>query len=368
MSPKLPLKLGLQQRVLPAYRAPFFDLLAQSFEGGLSVYTGKPQEEEAMGALGELRVAKQFDGENVYLASGRLYACYQRGLINWLETWQPDVVIVEANPRYLSTPRAAGWMHERGRKVIGWGLGAPPHTSFWRKMLRERFLTRFDAMLTYSAAGAEQYRQAGFPAEKIYIAPNAAAPCPTHPMPERPDHFQEQPVVLFVGRLQPRKRVDLLLRACARLKMNPLPRLVVVGDGPERAALESLAREIYPQAEFTGERRGPDLIPYWQQADLFVLPGTGGLAVQEAMSFGLPVMVAEADGTQADLVREENGWRLIPGDEEDLASRLEHALADPVQLRAMGREGYRIVSEEINLETMVAAFVRAVHAVLPEVK
>jgi len=231
-------------------------------------------------------------------------------------------------------------------------------------MLRERFLTRFDAMLTYSAVGADQYRQAGFPAEKIYVAPNAAAPRPTLPMPERPDQYQDRPVVLFVGRLQPRKRVDLLLRACSRLTMDPLPRLVIVGDGPERAALESLAKEVYPQAEFAGERRGPELTPFWQQADLFVLPGTGGLAVQEAMSFGLPVMVAEADGTQADLVREQNGWRLIPGDEEDLASRLEHALADPAQLRAMGREGYRIVSDEINLESMVAAFIQAVQAVL----
>lgn len=364
MNPKLHIRLGLQQRVLPLYRAPFFDLLSMSCEKGLSVYSGKPRPEEAMGALGELRVAEQYPGENVYLGSGRLYACYQRGLLVWLESCQPDLVIVEANPRYLSTPKAAGWMHEKGRKVIGWGLGAPPHTSFWRKMLRDRFLTQFDAMLTYSAAGAEQYRQAGFPAEKIYIAPNAVAGRPTLHPPERPTEFAGQPVVLFVGRLQARKRVDLLLRACARLQGDQKPRVIIVGDGPERASLEAIAAEIYPHAEFTGEKRGEDLDPYWACADLFVLPGTGGLAVQEAMSKGLPVMVAEADGTQAELVREQNGWKLFPGDEEDLAARLAHALSDTARLRKMGRESYRIVSEEINLEKMVEVFIQAINSVL----
>ncbi len=364
MKPRLPIRLGLQQRVLPAYRVPFFDMLAQACEGGMSVYAGDPRDEEAMGSAGELRIAEKYLGENLYLGSGRLYACYQRGLEAWLETWQPDVIIVEANPRYLSTPKAAGWMHEKGRRVVGWGLGAPPHTSFWRKMLRERFLTQFDAMITYSATGAEQYRQAGFPPEKIFIAPNAVAAKPSMPPPQRPSTFEGQPVVLFVGRLQARKRVDLLLRACARLTPEQQPRLIIVGDGSERKALESLAKDIYPQAEFVGEKRGDELTPYWTAADLFVLPGTGGLAVQEAMSMSLPVMVAEADGTQADLVREGNGWMLIPGDEEDLAARLAYALADPARLRVMGQEGYRIVSEEINLEKMVEVFLQVVETAL----
>ena len=141
------------------------------------------------------------------------------------------------------------------------------------------------------------------------------------------------------------------------------PRLVVVGDGPERSALEHLASDIYPQAEFIGEKRGADLEPYWAQADLFVLPGTGGLAVQEAMAHGLPVMVAEADGTQADLVRDENGWTLLPGDEEDLTSRLAEALSDAGRLREKGRASYRIVAEEINLENMVEVFWQAIQLV-----
>ena len=93
-------------------------------------------------------------------------------------------------------------------------------------------------------------------------------------------------------------------------------------------------------------------------ADLFVLPGTGGLAVQQAMAYGLPVIVAQGDGTQDDLVRPGNGWQVPPDDLPALQACLEAALADPARLRQMGAESYRIVRDEINVEQMVAVFVR----------
>ena len=152
----------------------------------------------------------------------------------------------------------------------------------------------------------------------------------------------------------------MLLRACARLDAKP--RLVIVGDGPERASLEGLAKKIYPSAEFIGARHGTELKPYFTEADLFVLPGTGGLAVQEAMSYGLPVIVAQGDGTQDDLVRRTNGWQIPPDDFEALLSTMKDALSDVARLRRMGEEAYRIVKEEINIEKMVETFVRALNS------
>jgi glycosyltransferase involved in cell wall biosynthesis len=101
----------------------------------------------------------------------------------------------------------------------------------------------------------------------------------------------------------------------------------------------------------------------FRDADLFVLPGTGGLAVQEAMSFGLPVITAEADGTQVDLVRPGNGWQIQGGNLDELVETMTRALSDPLQLREMGAESYRIVAEEINLDHMVEVFGRAVQSV-----
>ena len=96
-------------------------------------------------------------------------------------------------------------------------------------------------------------------------------------------------------------------------------------------------------------------------ADLFVLPGTGGLAIQQAMSYGLPVIAAEADGTQQDLVRPENGWQIPPNDVKSLTDTLKAALSDIKELRKKGQQSYRIVSDEINLEQMVAVFIKALN-------
>ena len=139
------------------------------------------------------------------------------------------------------------------------------------------------------------------------------------------------------------------------------PRLVIVGDGPEREKLQALAKEVYPAAEFVGAKHGAELTPYFSQADLFVLPGTGGLAVQEAMAHGLPVIVAKGDGTQDDLVRAGNGWQIPPEDYGALVRVTREALSDVSRLRKMGAESLRIVTEEINIEKMVESFVRALN-------
>jgi glycosyltransferase involved in cell wall biosynthesis len=351
-------RLAVQQRVLPGYRVSFFDLLASACEGDMSLFTGLPRSSEGITTADKLQITKYCLGKNIHLFSGHLYLCYQRGLTDWLKQWDPDALIVEANPRYLSTPSAVRWMRQRNRPVIGWGLGSPPIRGYLQQR-RASFINQFDAMIAYSRRGAEEYAALGFPREKIFVAYNSVSAPPKEPVPARPRTVDRGPCILFVGRLQERKRIDLLLRACALLGSKV--RLVIVGDGPERQALESLAAEIYPQAEFVGARHGAELKPYFMDADLFVLPGTGGLAVQEAMSYGLPVIVAQGDGTQDDLVRAENGWQIPPEDFDALLNTMKDALSDSARLRRMGAESNRIVKEEINIQTMVTTFVRALN-------
>jgi glycosyltransferase involved in cell wall biosynthesis len=242
-------------------------------------------------------------------------------------------------------------------------LGAPT-TRGPLALLRRGFLEQFDALIAYSQRGAEQYAAClpGFPPEKIFIAPNAATAAPEEPLPLRTESFAAQPLLLFVGRLQARKRLPALLRACAALPEQLKPRLTIVGDGPEGESLRVAARELYPAAEFVGARHGAELAPFFRAADLFVLPGTGGLAVQQAMSYGLPVIVARGDGTQDDLVRPANGWQIPPDDDAALSDILLEALSDSARLRRMGAESYRIVAEEINLQKMVSVFVQALRS------
>jgi glycosyltransferase involved in cell wall biosynthesis len=352
-------KLALIQRVLPIYRAPFFDLLASACDGELSLFTGLPRPIEGITVANELKVSSYTLGKNLHFFSGSYYLCYQQGLMDWLKDENPDALIVEANPRYLSTPSAIKWMQERNRSVIGWGLGSPP-TRGLRKKRRLSFINQFDAMISYSERGADEYAELGFPRKKIFVAYNSVSPAPFHPLPIRSSTFNSKPNILFVGRLQTRKRVDNLLRACSEIQnIN----LVIIGDGPERIALESLAKNIYPGAEFVGAKHGGQLKAYFEESDLFVLPGTGGLAVHEAMSYGLPVIVAQGDGTQDDLVRKENGWQIPPDDFAALVSTMKNALSDAARLRRMGKESYRIVKQEINTNKMVDVFMSATNAV-----
>lgn len=362
-------RVGVQQRVLPDYRGAFFECLAEHFPGRLSVFAAQPLAQEMIHAVQTLPNVRLEQGINLHLfhPAHPLYLCWQLGLLRWLGAWRPQVLIVEANPRYPATRLAVHWMRRKGGKVIGWGLGAQPLAGFigrLRQIERTRFFQSLDGIIAYSHRGAEQYRLAGFPPERVFTALNAVARRPTSAPPPKPPTFAERPRVLFVGRLQARKRIDLLLQACASLPADRQPHLAIVGEGPERQALQDLAAQIYPAARFLGERRGGALREIFDWADLFVLPGTGGLAAQQAMAHGLPLIVAEGDGTQEDLVRPANGWLVPPNDLTALKQALAEALSDAARLRRMGSESFRLAVEEVNVEAMAEVFARTIRQTL----
>lgn len=371
-------RIGIVQRVVPRYRAAFFDYLAQVLSGELCVFAGRAPASEAIPAVEHLAYARFARAQNLHFfdAGFPLYFLWQLNLSSWLAGWDPELLIVEANPRYLSTIGAVRWMHQRGRPVIGWGLGASPILaggSGFRQGLasgyanwRRKFLMRMDGIIAYSHKGAREYHELGIPTDRIFVAINSVTPRPASPPPKREPRFRDKPVVLFVGRLQLRKRLDLLLRACANLQDMDQPELWIVGDGPARRDYETLASQVYPRTRFLGALFGEDLERCFSQADLFVLPGTGGLAVQQAMAHGLPVIVAEGDGTQDDLIQPDTGWQVPPRDVETLTFVLREALSDPVRLRQMGEAAFQIVLQVANIETMAQVFLQAIEAVLPD--
>jgi glycosyltransferase involved in cell wall biosynthesis len=367
MKAGLPERTGLQQRVLPMYRAAFFDSLARSLPGALSIFAGEPYPGEGIPQAAELRAARWIRAANRRLGYGRFSFLWQNGWREWIEAVDPEILILEANPRHLSNERMFGWMKARGRPVIGWTLGpARAGKIFSRWMLS--YYRKFAAVVVYSGSGAEGFQDLGIGSEKIFVAPNAVESETAEALQARPGAkaaaraslaLDPRPVILFVGRLQPRKRVDHLLRACAGL--GGACQLLIVGDGPDRARLELIAAEVFPAARFTGDLRGEALGRCFLAADMFVMPGTGGLALQEAMLYGKPVAAAEADGSQQDLIREgENGWRLSPGDEAALLRVLREALADHRRLEKMGDASRKIVRETATMEKMVDGFLRAI--------
>lgn len=135
-------------------------------------------------------------------------------------------------------------------------------------------------------------------------------------------------VVLFAGRLIPKKRPGLLLRAFRQLG-RPDARLVIVGDGPLRGELEQTARDFGLEGSvlFPGFVQPPAMPEWYAAADLFVLPSseTWGVVVIEALASNLPVVVSDEVGCHPDVVTEAVGTVVPARDEAALAGALRDA-------------------------------------------
>ena len=164
------------------------------------------------------------------------------------------------------------------------------------------------------------------------------------------------PGLLFVGRLEPRKGIDVLLTALPRL-FTAVPGLsvTVAGDDPsghrERFALTAPA-DVTARTRFLGRVDDRRLRALYAGADVFVAPSryeSFGLVLLEAMMFGVTV-VASATGGMAEIVEDgESGLLVPPGDSEALAAALERVLTDPLFRRRLGDAGrhrYRTVYDE----------------------
>ncbi|HYM80224.1 MAG TPA: glycosyltransferase [Candidatus Limnocylindria bacterium] len=157
------------------------------------------------------------------------------------------------------------------------------------------------------------------------------------------------PELLCVGRLSPAKGFDDAVRAFAELgRRGIVARLTVVGDGPERPALERLAHElgVAERVEFVGALTHQALLPLYRRAWLLLAPcrvlpngrrdGIPNVVV-EAMAMAVPCAGTRAAGLEEVIVPGETGTLVPPDDPGALAAALEPLLRDPSALDAMGR-------------------------------
>ncbi len=143
-------------------------------------------------------------------------------------------------------------------------------------------------------------------------------------------------VLLCVGRLAAEKNLNLLISAFEGMRLRAHDvRLVLVGDGPERARLAQRC----PEAVFAGMRLGEDLAAHYASADLFVFPSlteTWGNVVPEAMASGLTVMAYE-HAAASELIRHgDNGLLARAGDEAEFCGVARRSAVDFRHVREMG--------------------------------
>jgi glycosyltransferase involved in cell wall biosynthesis len=176
----------------------------------------------------------------------------------------------------------------------------------------------------------------------------------------------EDIVILFSGKLIPRKAPLLLIQSLAKLPNSSKVILLLVGEGPLRAEIEAAGRAILGnRLHITGFVNQSQIGNYYAASDVFVLPSeyeTWGLVVNEAMQFGLPIVVSSNVGCGRDLVTEgETGFVFEAGDADDLARCLAKFIDDPALAPRMSRNALARISK-YSIDNTAAGIEQAVAA------
>ncbi len=148
---------------------------------------------------------------------------------------------------------------------------------------------------------------------------------------------ENDPVALYVGRLAAEKNLALVFAAYDAMRAaNPATRLVLVGDGPERASWQ--ARR--PDAIFCGTQIGEPLAAHYASGDVFLFPSlteTWGNVTIEAMASGLAVVAYDCAAAEEVIRHGENGLKATPEDEAAFAALAAELALDPARQRRLGR-------------------------------
>jgi glycosyltransferase involved in cell wall biosynthesis len=153
--------------------------------------------------------------------------------------------------------------------------------------------------------------------------------------------WQDDKVIISIGRLAHEKNWETLLRAAAQVYAHhPNMRLVLIGDGPDKQTLEALATElgIAERVSFTGRLPFEDIPTYLRAADMFSFASvteTQGLVTIEAMAAGLPVVAVDGSGTH-DIVDHGKDGFLVENDSNALATAISEMLCNPQQMKQFG--------------------------------
>lgn len=170
------------------------------------------------------------------------------------------------------------------------------------------------------------------------------------------------PVLIHVGRLAPEKNLQLFVRAAqAACEVEPATRVVLVGDGPDAAAL----RAAHPGFVFAGTRRGEDLATHYASADLFVFPSlteTFGNVVTEALASGLAVVAFDYAAARQHIVDGESGVLEPPGDEDALIAAACRLAASPERIGRL-RMPARAVALRLGWDRIIDDLERVLHDV-----
>jgi glycosyltransferase involved in cell wall biosynthesis len=300
-------------------------------------------------------------------------------LIPEVEEWGPDVVLV-FGWNYQAHLRALHYFHGRvpvlfrGDSTL---LDESSGPRKWARRLWLRWVYRHVNASLYVGQNNKDYFEAhGLEEDDLFWVPHAVDTTRFAEM-DGADHEaahwrreisipNEAPVVLFAGKLEPKKAPDILLKAFMKLGSSTA-HLVVVGSGAMEEKLRYRAGD-HSRVHFIGFQNQSRMPVVYRLGDVFVLPSRGpgetwGLAVNEAMACGCAVVVSDKVGCAPDLVDEKNGAVVPAENVKALRHALGDLLEDPERPERMGHQSRERIADW-SVETAVEQTAEAVRSVL----
>ena len=264
-------------------------------------------------------------------------------------------------------------MHDEGMHLLSKGTGF--YLRQWiTARIRKYCYAQAAGTLNYSTAAYDILPSYGVKKEQIHVTYNSTD---TEALLKEKESVLASPSILppcdrrllHIGRLVKWKRVDLLIEAFRKVATDyPEAELVIVGDGPELDNLRQQANDLQlaDSIRFIGAVYDPKTLgAYMNESSIYVLAGMGGLSINDAMTYGMPVLCAVCDSTERDLVMEgKNGYFFKDGDADSLADRIREMFESPERCKEMGKESERMIREKINMETVSERYMKAFQEIL----
>lgn len=260
--------------------------------------------------------------------------------------------------------RAPGWMRKSFQYV-----GIAKLARYGMLRLKRTAFKRPDAHVVYIEDGKRIYASYGVDERSVFVTYNSPDTdkmfAARHLLESDDSRFSKSDCrMIHVGRLVEWKRVDLLIGALAKIKKQfPEAELLILGYGPLEGDLKRLAERlgVGSDVKFVGGVYDmQELGRYLMSSTVYVLAGMGGLSINDAMCFGLPVVCSVCDGTEKHLVEDGfNGKYFEEGNEDDLVDKITEILSHPELATRMGANSTRIISEKVNIHTVVKGYVEA---------
>lgn len=365
--------LAVVTNIPTPYRVPLFNTLADALpELGwrLHVLFGSAGNERRQWSVPEqgFHFPHEFlGGRNLRLGTERIVNTYG-GLGDALKRIRPDGIVCTGYS--AGTVAASRYARKADIPVAIWSgtVRGPLEREWWRVLLRRWLVRKSDGFLAYGSAARDYLLSLGADAKRIHVAWNTVdadrflkLPLPRSPLPSEPLRL------LTVGYLERRKRIDLALEAIAAASRRGFDvELEIAGDGTERAALETLARElrIEERVRFLGNVPYDAMPALYEAAHGFLFPterDIWGLVLVEAMAAGKACVASVRAGATRDLIADGvTGYAVDFEETQVVAGRLA-ALRDRVRelgeaARARVQAGFTLAKSGEGWQELVAGW------------